>query len=214
MHIPDGFIAPQMYLPLYLAAAGAWGYGVRRLRASLDERTLPRIATLTAFCFVLSLVMVPLPGGTSVHASGVAILALLYGVWTSFICFSLVLMLQALLFGDGGVTTLPLNALAMGLAGSAAAVAGRALLIRFGERLALVGAGWLAVTVPALLLAIALGLQPLIAAGPDGHPLFFPFGLTVTLPAVMVPHLFVGVAEGVLTAAVIGSVREGPPGQN
>ena len=64
---------------------------------------------------------------------------------------------------------------------------------------ALVAAGWLSVNASALLMALALGLQPVIARAEDGQPLFFPFGLSITLPAVMVPHALIGIGEGVLT---------------
>ncbi|MBD3336610.1 MAG: cobalamin biosynthesis protein CbiM, partial [Candidatus Eisenbacteria bacterium] len=74
MHIPDGFIAPQMYLPAYAAAAGLWSYALRRLRRTLRGDTLPRLAVLTALTFVLMSLTIPLPGGTSVHATGVALL--------------------------------------------------------------------------------------------------------------------------------------------
>ncbi len=207
MHIPDGFIAPQMYLPLYGGAAGVWAYGVRRLRRTLDDRTLPLLAALTAFAFVLMMIMVPLPGGTTVHASGIAILAIVFGVWTSFLCISMVLLLQALLFGDGGITALPLNALAMGLAGSATAFWCYRLIRGWRENVALFVAAWASVNVAALLLAIALGLQPLIASDAAGQPLFFPFGLSITLPAVMIPHALIGVAEGLLTIAVARFIR-------
>jgi cobalt/nickel transport system permease protein len=199
MHIPDGFIAPQVYLPAYGVAAGLWAYGVKRLRAALQDETIPRLAVLTAFCFVVMMVMVPLPGGTSAHATGVALLALLFGVWTAFISVSLVLLLQALLFGAGGVTSLAVNALAMGLVGSVAARAAYAMLRRVHEGFALVAAGWLSVNFSALLLALVLGMQPAIAHTEDGQPLFFPFGLSVTLPAVMIPHALIGIGEGVLT---------------
>ena len=59
MHIPDGFIAPVTYLPLYGIAAGPWAYGIRQLKRRLNERTLPLLAVLTAFCFVLMLVAIP-----------------------------------------------------------------------------------------------------------------------------------------------------------
>ncbi len=199
MHIPDGFIAPQMYLPAYGVAAGLWTYGLRRLRASLGEETIPRLAVLTAFCFVAMMVMLPLPGGTSAHVTGIALLALLFGVWTAFVAVSMVLLLQALLFGAGGVTALPINALAMGMVGSAVAWGTYRLLRRVHEGFALVAAGWLSVNVSALLLALALGLQPVIAHTEGGQPLFFPFGLAVTLPAVMIPHALIGVGEGILT---------------
>lgn len=199
MHVPDGFIAPQMYVPAYGVAAGLWAYGLRRLRRVLREETIPRLAVLTAFCFVAMMVMLPLPGGTSAHATGIALLALLFGVWTAFIAVSVVLLLQALLFGAGGITALPVNALAMGLVGSTAAWCAYRSLWRVHEGFALVAAGWLSVNASALLMALVLGMQPVIAHTDDGHPLFFPFGLSVTLPAVMIPHAAVGVAEGALT---------------
>ena len=202
MHIPDGFIAPQMYIPAYAAATGLWTYALRRLRSSLHEEMIPRLAMLTAFCFVATMVMVPLPGGTSAHIMGVAIPALIFGVWTAFIAVSVVLLLQALLFGAGGVTALPLNALAMGMVGSLAAVGSYRLLRHLHEGFSLCVAGWLSVNASALLLALALGLQPAIAHGSDGRPLFFPFGLSVTLPAVMIPHALIGIGEGVLTLLV------------
>jgi cobalt/nickel transport system permease protein len=199
MHIPDGFIAPQVYLPAYGVAAGLWAYGARRLRSALQEETIPRLAVLTAFCFVVMMVMVPMPGGTSAHATGIALLAIVFGIWTAFVSVSLVLLLQALLFGAGGVTALAVNALAMGLLGSAAARYCYRLFRPMHEGFGLIAAGWLSVNASALLMALVLGLQPAIAHTEEGQPLFFPFGLSITLPAVMVPHALVGIGEGILT---------------
>lgn len=208
MHIPDGFIAPKMYLPAYAAAAGLWSYGLKKVRSEIDEETLPRIAVMTAFSFVLMMVMLPLPGGTSAHAAGAALLAILFGVWMCFLCVSMVLLLQAFLFGSGGVTSLPVNALALGLAGGAVAVLAFKLLAGINRKVALFVAGWLSINTAAFLLALALGLQPEIARREDGTPLFFPFGLSVTVPALMLPHAIVGVGEGILTVLIYHSFRK------
>lgn len=207
MHIPDGFLSPQTYLPAYALAAGAWTYAARRLQRRLDETLLPRLAVLSALAFVLMSMMLPLPGGTSVHASGIGILAVVFGPWISFAAVSLVLLLQALVFGAGGITVLPVNALGMGLAGSALACLGYRLLRPMGERVGLFAAGWLASVVPAVLIALMLGVQPSIAHTPDGQPLFFPFGLAVTLPALVIPHALLGIGEGLLTMLVVGFLR-------
>jgi cobalt/nickel transport system permease protein len=199
MHIPDGFISPQTYLPAYAVAAGLWAYAARRVKRDLDADTLPFLAAYTALSFVLMMVALPLPGGTTVHAAGIGMLAVSFGGWMAFLAISLVLAMQALLFGDGGVTALPINALAMGCAGSFAAVAAWKLLRRFNESVALFLAGWLSIALPALLVALALGVQPLIAHDAQGTPLFFTFGLNITLPAIVLPHLLVGIAEGALT---------------
>lgn len=199
MHIPDGFISPQTYLPAYAAAAGLWAYAASRVKRQLDADTLPFLAAYTALSFVLMMVALPLPGGTTVHAAGIGLLAVCFGGWMAFLAVSLVLAMQALLFGDGGVTALPINALAMGLAGSFTALTAWKLLGRFNETVALFLAGWLSIVLPAVLVALALGIQPLIAHDAAGAPLFFPFGLKVTLPAVVLPHLLVGIAEGILS---------------
>ena len=202
MHIPDGFISPQTYLPAYAAAAGAWLWAARSLRRQLDEQTVPKLAALTALAYGLGLVMLPIPGGTSGHVLGVAMLALLFGVRLAFLSYSLVLLLQSLLFGAGGITALPVNALAMGLAGAAVAVLVFRLLRRLSETLAVAGAAWCSVMLPGLIVGSVLGLQPLIAQGVDGTPLFFPFGFSIVLPAVLVPHALIGIGEAVLTLLV------------
>src|SRR5512137_255968 len=199
MHIPDGFLSPQTYLPAYALAAGAWAWAAKRLRTDLDETTVPRLAVLTALAYALGLIMVPIPGGTSGHALGIAILALVFGVRQAFLAYSLVLLLQSMLFGAGGITALAVNALAMGLLGSAAAVAARRLLKPLGDTASVAAAAWLSVIVSGAAVALVLGIQPLVAQAADGTPLFFPFGLAVTLPAVLLPHALIGIGEAVLT---------------
>jgi cobalt/nickel transport system permease protein len=202
MHIPDGFIAPQFYLPAYVVTAGGWLWAARGLRRRLDEETVPRLAVITALAYVTGLVMLPLPGGSSGHLVGIGMLAMLFGIRLAFLSYSLVLLLQALLFGAGGITTLPVNALAVGLVGaSVMTLCMRWKSTRYPLPFILAGA-FLAVLIPALLIALVLGLQPAIAHKADGTPLFFPFGPEVVVPAIMVPHLIIGVVEALLTLAV------------
>jgi cobalt/nickel transport system permease protein len=202
MHIPDGFISPQTYLPAYAAAALAWGWAARSLRHQLDEQTVPKLAALTALAYGLGLIMVPVPGGTSGHALGVAMLTLLFGVRLAFLSYSLVLGLQSLLFGAGGITALPINALAMGLAGALVTAAVFRALRGINETAAVAAAAWCSVMLSGLIVALLLGLQPLIAHRVDGTPLFFPFGFSIVLPAVLIPHVLIGAGEAVLTLFV------------
>jgi len=202
MHIPDGFLSPQTFLPATAIAVAAWAWAGRQLRYRLDETLIPRLALLTALAYALGLIMLPLPGGTSGHALGVAMLALLFGVRLAFLAYSGVLLLQALLFGAGGLTALPVNALALGLAGSATAVLVFRLLRGLHETTAVAVAAWLSVIVPGVLVALVLGIQPLIATKPDGSPLFFPFGIEITLPAILLPHALIGIGEAALTLVV------------
>jgi cobalt/nickel transport system permease protein len=202
VHIPDGFIAPSVYIPAYAVAVGLWAYGIRRVKEKLKEEAIPSLGVLTALAFALMMITIPLPGGTSIHVAGIGLLAVIFGVWISFVATSTVLLLQAMLFGVGGITSLPVNSLAMGLIGSAAAYYTFVLLRGLNERVALFVAGWLSLNVSAFIEAAALGLQPLVAHTQEGTPLFFPFDLSITIPAVVIPHAVIGVGEGVLTVLV------------
>jgi cobalt/nickel transport system permease protein len=216
VHIPDGLISPQTYLPAFALAAPLWVLAGRRLKARLGDEALPRLAVFTALAFLLSTLMLPLPGGTSGHAVGVGLLALVFGPWIAFMAYSLVLLLQAVVVGAGGVTALPVNALAMGLVGAWVTYGLYVALRPLGEAVAVVVAVWAGVMVAALILALVLGLQPSIAQAPDGTPRFFPFGPAVTLPALLIPHALIGAGEAALTLLVYRHARRrrwlGAPG--
>ena len=202
MHIPDGFLSPQTYLPAYAIAAGGWAWAAKGLKEQLDETIVPRLALLTALAYALGLIMVPIPGGTSGHVLGVAMLALIFGLRATFVSYSMVLLLQSLLFGAGGITALAVNALAMGLIGAASAIAVHKLLARVNQTLSVAIAAWVSVFLSGTVIAIILGIQPLISHTEEGTPLFFPFTLSVTLPAILIPHLFIGIGEAALTVLV------------
>ena len=207
MHVPDGFLSPQTWVPAYAVSAGLWTVGARRVRARMDARALPQLGVLTAVAFVLMMLSIPIPGGSTIHFTGVGVLAVLFGGWTAFLCISLVLAMQALLFGAGGVTALPVSAVAMGFVGGMSAVLCHRALRARHRRASLFVAAWVSVVLPAVLMALVLGLQPWIASGADGRPLFFPFGPEVTLPAVVLPHLLVGVGEGLLTVLMVEALE-------
>lgn len=210
MHVPDGLIAPPVYFATAAIAVPLWILAVRQVGRSLDEEAIPRMAVLTALAFVLSTVMIPLPGGTSAHFSGVGLLAIAFGLWPAFLAFSGVMLLQVLLLGMGGITTLPITALSVGLVG-----AGVTLMLHRAFRarnaalsVALpVAAG---VICAAAVMATVLGVQPAFGSDANGQPLYFPFGMGVTLPVMVLPHLAIGAAEGVLSAVVLKVVRRKP----
>ncbi len=200
MHIPDGFIAPVVYLPASGAASLLWLSRLRRLRTEVRTAALPLLAALGAALFVLMLLSLPLPGGTSVHATGVAVLALRFRWGTVYLVTALALFIQTVLLGVGGITTLGINALALGLLGGG--TARLCLRLPLPRSARVFAAGLLSVLAAAILIALCLGLQPLVASDAAGRPLYFPFPLAVAFPALVLPHLAVGVAEGLLTVGV------------
>lgn len=215
MHIPDGLIAPPAYFAATLLAIPAWYRGFRVMGRTFDERSIPRLAVLTALAFVLQGVMLPLPGGTSVHLLGLGLLVLSVGLWPAFLAFSLVLLLQAVLLGSGGITALPVNALAMGLVGGGVMAVGHTFLApklaksRWAP-LAVIVPVWLGMIAAAVLIALVLGLQPWLGRDASGAPLFFPFGPSVTLPVVVLPHVLIGLVEGVMAWMVLSTLPARP----
>jgi cobalt/nickel transport system permease protein len=194
MHIPDGFLAPTITLPAYATAVPLWVWAGRKHFGPNRLEALPAVGALAAVAFVLQTIMIPLPGGTSTHLVGASLLAVLRGPLVAFVCESLVLLVQALFFGAGGITVLGVNALAMGLVGPLAAwLVSRAL----ARRLPSVGAflaGYVGLQVSTLVVALVLGLQHRL------DPAQLPTPLSVVLVAMMGPSLLVtGFIEGLYT---------------
>jgi cobalt/nickel transport system permease protein len=210
MHIPDGYLSPRSAGALWLVSAPLWAFSLHAIRRGMRRGRVPLVALLAAFSFLIMMFNIPLPGGTTGHAVGAVLVAILVGPWAAVTAVTLALAVQALLFGDGGVLSLGANAfnmaVAMPLAGYAVfrLVKGAA---RPGDRrfvLAAAAGGYAGINVAALLAAVELGLQPALAHLPDGTPLYCPFPLAVTIPAMTIPHLTVaGAAEATLTAGVV-----------
>lgn len=203
MHLADGLLGPATYATAWAVAVPLWAWAVRRSARQLNEATVPHLGVLTGLAFALSAVAIPLPGGTSGHLLGVALLALTFGIAPAFVAISLVLALQALLFGAGGLLALPVGALATGGVGAVVAVTVHRALRAWHEDAAVAVASWASVVLAATVIALVLGAQPHLATTAAGDPLFFPFGPEITLPAIVGPHLLVGVGEALLTAGVL-----------
>src|SRR6516165_2939297 len=123
MHIPDGYLSPSTCAVMYGGAGVSWYAALRRLRRTLNARMVPLIAVFAAFSFLVMMFNLPLPGGTTGHALGVTIAAIVLGPSGAILALSLALAIQALFFGDGGVTTLGANCFNMAIMGSLVAYA-------------------------------------------------------------------------------------------
>ena len=141
---------------------------------------------------------IPIPGGTSGHALGVALISILFGPWIGFLSISLVLFIQAIIFGDGGLTSFAANAIGMGACG---AFSSYFLYNKIKSyKYAPFFAGWISAIIASVFIAFILGIEPSIAMDTNGKPLYFPFGLDITIPAIVGSHiLFFGVIEGIFT---------------
>lgn len=171
---------------------------------------IPLLSLFSAFSFVVMMFNLPLPGGTTGHAVGMGISSIILGPWVSIIAISIALLIQALLFGDGGVTAFGANCFNMAIVGSLVAFAcyrliSRGAAINSSRRVFAAGfAGYAAINVAALCAAVEFGIQPLLFHDASGAPLYAPYPLSISVPAMMIGHLtFVGLAELVLTAGLV-----------
>lgn len=210
MHIPDGFLSPSTYLSATAVAVPLLIIAYKKTKAAINDESFAFLSSLTAFSFVIMMFNIPIPGGTSGHAIGAAILAILFGPWVAAFCLSLTLFIQALIFGDGGLSVFAVNSLAMGFAASFTAYGVHALLKgRVNNNIALFFAGWSGIVAASVVVAVVLGIQPLLGVDAAGHPIYFPFGLDVTIPAVVGSHmLFFGAVEGVVTMLVVRFIEK------
>src|SRR5579871_1643677 len=118
MHIPDGYLSPSTCAVLYAASAPFWYASLRRVKKMFSTRLVPMLSVMAALSFVVMMFNLPLPGGTTGHAVGVGIATIILGPWASILAVSIALGIQAVFFGDGGITTLGANCFNMAIVGS------------------------------------------------------------------------------------------------
>jgi cobalt/nickel transport system permease protein len=214
MHIPDGYLSPATCGTMYVACMPFWYLAVNRVRKVLTNRTVPVLAVFAAFSFVLMMFNVPLPGGTTGHAVGGTLLAIVLGPWAAVLGVSVVLGIQALFFGDGGLLTFGANcfnmAIVLPLAGyfiykvissNSEATSPRRLL-------GTVVGSYIALILASLITGIELGVQPALFHTFDGTPLYAPYSLSVALPAMLIGHLLIaGPVEAIATGGVFAYLQ-------
>jgi cobalt/nickel transport system permease protein len=214
MHIPDGYLSPSTCATFYAASVPVWLAAGRRVRRVVKTRYVPLVAVGAAYCFLVMMLNVPIPDGTTAHAVGAVLVAVLLGPWAAVVAVSIALAIQALFFGDGGVLAFGANAFNMafvmpvvGYGVYRALSRGMALTDR--RRAFAAGAGgYIGLNAAALSTAIEFGMQPTLFHTADGTPLYAPFHLSQTIPAMALAHLTVaGTVEAVLTAGVIAYLQ-------
>ncbi len=218
MHIPDGYLGPVTYGTMYAITIPFWAVASWKLNKTLKTKQAPYLALGAAFSFVIMMFNIPIIGGTSGHATGATLIAILLGPWAAIISVSVALIIQALLFGDGGITAIGANCFNMAVIGGLAGY-GIYRLIAAGSdiksrRRWVAGAiaAYLSLNISALITAIQFGIQPLLEKSPTGQPLYSPFPLSVAVPAMALEHLFLfGIVEAVVTALVIKYFQKNDP---
>ncbi|MDG4760500.1 cobalt transporter CbiM [Micromonospora sp. WMMD710] len=218
MHIPDGYLSPQTCAAAFVAAVPTWAVAAKRVTRVVKTRNVPLLAVLSALSFLVMMFNIPIPDGTTAHAVGGVIIALTLGPWAAVIAVSVALLFQALLFGDGGVLAYGANVVNMAIIlpfvgyGVYRLIAGRAPLNAGRRTVAAAIGGYVGINAAAFAAAIEFGIQPDLFHTASGAPLYSPYHLSQTIPAMMLAHLTIaGAAEAILTGGVFAYLARTDP---
>jgi cobalt/nickel transport system permease protein len=203
MHIPDGFLDGKTIVATGALAAGGLGVALRHARTALPPRRVPLLGLAAAFVFAAQMINFPVAAGTSGHLVGGVLVAALLGPSAAVIVISAVLIVQCLMFADGGLSALGANILNMGVVGAVGGWAvyrlvSRAVAGLFGRLLAAAFAGWCSTVIASVACAGELAVS---RTAP----------LALALPAMAGVHMLVGVGEGLITALVLPAAARARP---
>ncbi|MBN1913319.1 MAG: cobalt transporter CbiM [Candidatus Omnitrophica bacterium] len=218
MHIPDGYLGPASCGFFYLVMIPIWKTVSVSVKKNLKAKQVPLLAIGAAFSFVIMMFNVPVPAGSTGHAVGGVLIAILLGPQAACIAITVALVVQALLFGDGGITAIGANCFNMAFVLPFTgyyiykAVSGNSAVTSSRRVLASAVAGYIGLNLAAFLTGIEFGLQPALHHTAAGQALYCPYGLKAAVSAMAGEHLLIfGWVEAVVTALVIKFLQKQSP---
>lgn len=204
MHIPDGFLSLNTWLPTWIISIGWIWYSIKRVMGRLKDKTVPLMGVTSAFIFAGQMLNFPVAGGTSGHLLGGVLAAILLGPYAGAVVISVVLIVQCLIFQDGGITALGANILNMAIIGTMGGylvkkVSGTIFAKKVsGTILATAIASWFSVVIASSACAIELAIS---GTSP----------LKIVLPAMVGIHMLIGIGEAIITCLVISFIQKVRP---
>jgi cobalt/nickel transport system permease protein len=214
MHIPDGYLGPYTYIAFWIIMIPIWYYAGKKMNTELKSKQVPLLALSAAFSFVIMMFNVPIPGGSTGHAVGGAIIAIVLGPWAAVISISVTLVLQALMFGDGGITAIAANCFNMGVVIPFVGyyvyklISGNSEITSTTRIIASAIAGWASLTLASFCAGVEFGIQPILYHTAAGVPLYMPYPLSVTVPAMVLEHaLGFSILEALITAFIFAYIQ-------
>lgn len=217
MHIPDNYLSPSTCAVMAAAMVPAWTVSAKKVKKEISRAKMPQLGIYAALSFLLMMFNVPLIGGTTGHAVGGTLIAILMGPWAACISVSVALLVQALLFGDGGILAFGANCFNMAFVlPFVGYYIYKFVKERFnskgGETAAIILGSYFGLVVASLCAAVEFGVQPLLFTDAAGQALYCPYGLAVSIPAMVIPHLAVaGPVEVLFTLLIVTYVKKVSP---
>jgi cobalt/nickel transport system permease protein len=217
MHIPDNYLSPSTCATFGVVMLPIWRRASSKVKNEITRQKMPLLGVAAAFSFLIMMFNIPLPGGTTGHAIGGALIAILLGPYSAVFAVTIALAIQALFFGDGGVLAIGVNCFNMAFIMPFTAFYLFKLIKKIipgknGEYLGAFLGGYISVNIAALVTAIEFGVQPLLFRDSSGLPLYSPYGLSISIPAMTIPHLLVvGILEGIITLGAYSYIKKASP---
>lgn len=215
MHIPDGYLGPITWIALWLVMIPLWTIAARKLKKDLKTKHVPLLAMGAAFSFVIMMFNVPVLGGSTGHAVGGTLIAIVLGPWAALIAVSVALIIQALFFGDGGITAIAANCFNMGFVLPFVGYYVYRLISVNADITSSrhwIGAGiasYIAINIAAVLVGIEFGLQTILYPPVDGKFQYFMYPLSVSVSVMAIEHLAVfGFIEAIVTLLVVRYLQQ------
>lgn len=206
MHIPDGFVTPVTAAVMFGISIVFLAWSWKKVKAEYPKSFAPLLAISSAFVFAAQMINFPIILGTSGHLVGGTFLAVLLGPWAGMLSMTIVLLMQAVFFADGGLIAFGANVFNMAIIGALSY-----FLVKFFNRnstsqkrfiFSVFLASWLSVVVGSLTAALQIGISPVFAeAG----------GIMVTVPAMLFWHVLIGLGEGAITTTLLVSLQRLQP---
>jgi len=218
MHIPDGYLGPETLAVGWAISVPVWYVAGRKVKKILTKpKAVPVLAASAAFSFLVMMLNVPVLGGTTAHAVGATLIAVIAGPWVAVLAVTAALAVQALLFGDGGLLSFGINCLNMAIIMPFAGYAIYQLIagnsdLRCARRLVGAGLGsYFAIVLASFVVGIELGIQPLLHTV-NGIAQYNPYHLSTTIPAMTLSHMLVaGPVEAAFTVGVFAFLTRTSP---
>ncbi|PJI08830.1 MULTISPECIES: cobalt transporter CbiM [Clostridium] len=210
MHIPDNYLSPATCAAMGTVMLPIWVTVSKKVKERIDIKKMPLMGVGASLSFLTMMFNVPVPGGTTAHAVGGTLLAIWLGPEAATLCISITLLVQALLFGDGGILAYGANCFNMAFV---IPFVGYGIYSFFkdklkNEKIAAALGSYVGINAAALCASIELGIQPLLFKDKFGMPLYCPYPLKITIPSMLIPHLaVVGILEVIITIGVLGFVK-------
>lgn len=203
MHIPDGFLSANTWIPAWLISIGGISYCLKRTAIILKDKMIPLMGVMSAFVFAAQMLNFPVLGGTSGHLLGGVMAAVLLGPYAAAIVLACVLAVQCFIFQDGGLTALGANILNMSLVGTTGGYFVYSVIRKiWGADKGIVPATAIASWLSIVAASIACAME-LAASGTSS--------LNIVLPAMAGVHALIGIGEAVITGLVISFVLKVRP---